>query len=296
VGILAVRRNSDKLLAFCGVIFALALLTKLFAVFILVPLLLFYYFQKKNSPFKLTSKRVLLFLAPTITLQAIWYGGFANQNFMAVYFSSDFTHPVLVDNPSLTFWPTILVKAAGWFMLVAAISALALAPLFRRVLASRFWLDIVCVVTVVVVAAANLLLVFGLHLTVPYVSVVKYNYVALPFLCLLAASWADKGARLISDFKLGRGIGVFKVAFVGIGACLLVASLVWSVVFLVQWSGFIAFGVDSVTYYGFNVYSAPVDAFAMLHYAGLAVLLATLVVAFGANWFRKQLAKYSLFC
>jgi hypothetical protein len=295
VGILAVRRNSDKLVLLSGVVFAVALLTKLFAVFILVPLLLFYYFQKKNGSFKLTLKRALLFLVPTIMFQVIWYGGFANQNFMAVYFSSDFTHPVLVDSPSLAFWPVVLIKAAGWFMLAAVVLALALPFAFRRLFSGRLWLDVVCVVTVAAVAAANLMLVFGLHLTVPYISVVKYNYVALPFLCLLAASWADKSCRLISEGKLRSGVGVAKLVFVGVGAGLLLASLVWSVVFLVQWWGFVAFGVDSVTYYGFNTYSAPVGGFEMLHYIGLAVLLAALLTAFGGSWFKGRLADYILF-
>ena len=295
VGILAVSRSSDKLLVLSGVVFSLALLTKLFAVFIVVPLLLIYYFQKKNSSFKLTPKRASLFLVPTIVSQAVWYGGFANQNFMAVYFSSDFTHPVLVDNPSLAFWPVVLIKAAGWFMLAAGVLALVLPLVFRRVFLGRFWLDVVCIVTVAVVAAANLVLVFGLHLTVPYVSVVKYNYVALPFLCLLAASWVDKGRRLISDGDLRSGVGFVKLVFVGVGAGLLLASLVWSVVFLVQWWGFVAFGVDSVTYYGFNPYSAPVVGFEMLHYAGLAVLLAALLAAFGGSWFRRRLTDYILF-
>ncbi|TFH23625.1 hypothetical protein E4G67_02890, partial [Candidatus Bathyarchaeota archaeon] len=39
-GVLAVKRNSDKLLALSGLLFALAFLTKLFAIFLLVPLLL----------------------------------------------------------------------------------------------------------------------------------------------------------------------------------------------------------------------------------------------------------------
>jgi len=232
---------------------------------------------------------------PTVALQVVWYGVFANQNFMAVYFSSDFTHPVLVDTPSLVFWPVVLIKAAGWFMLAAVVLALVLPLAFRRLFLGRLWLDVVCVVTVAVVAAANLLLVFGLHLTVPYVSVVKYNYIALPFLCMLAASWVDKGARLISDGKLRSGVGAVKLVLVGVGAGLLLVSLVWSVVFLVQWWGFVAFGVDSVTYYGFNTYSAPASGFETLYYAGLGVLLATLVEVFGANWLRRHLAGYIFF-
>jgi 4-amino-4-deoxy-L-arabinose transferase-like glycosyltransferase len=294
VGVLAVRRRSDKLLAVSGIVFALAFLTKVFAVFIIVPLLIIY-LQRKSSLFRLTSKRLLLFFMPTIMLQSVWYGVFANQNFVAVYFSSDFTHPVLVDNPSLVFLPITLVKAAGWFLLAAAVLALALHLAFRHMFAGRFSFDVVCLVTVLTVGAANLLLVFGFHLTVPYVSVIKYNYVALPFLCLLSGSLEDKSTRLISDGKLKSRAGVAKLIFTGVGAVLLLASLIWSVVFLVQWWGFVAFGVDSVTYYGFNTYSAPMTDFQLIHYAGLGVIMVTLMVAFWGNWLHKRLSGYVLF-
>ena len=122
VGILAVRKNSQKLLLASGVFFALAFLTKLFAVFMLVPFLLMIYLQGKQVGFKLTARKVLIFLLPTFVLQAIWFGGFANQNFLAVYLSSDFTHPVLVANPSLLFLPIILVKSAGWFLFCGRIT------------------------------------------------------------------------------------------------------------------------------------------------------------------------------
>ena len=56
-GILAVRKNSQKLLLVSGVFFALALLTKLFAVFILVPMLLIILLQRKKTGFKRTCMR-----------------------------------------------------------------------------------------------------------------------------------------------------------------------------------------------------------------------------------------------
>ena len=48
VGVLAVRKNSQKLLLAAGVFFAVALLTKLFCVFMLVPLIADYFSQKKR--------------------------------------------------------------------------------------------------------------------------------------------------------------------------------------------------------------------------------------------------------
>ena len=52
--VLAVRKNSQKLLAVAGVFFAVAFMTKLFAVFMLVPLLLMIFLQRKELEFKLT--------------------------------------------------------------------------------------------------------------------------------------------------------------------------------------------------------------------------------------------------
>ena len=278
VGVIAIRRQSDKLLLASGVSFAVAFLTKLFAVFILVPLALMVYFYRRNDKYQLTAKKTLLFLAPAVITQAIWYGVIANQNFFAVYLSSDFTHPELVADPAFGFLPIVLVKSLGWFLPLTAVLALALPLFFRKVFTGRAWLDAVCVVTIVTVAAANLLLVFGFHLIVPYISVVKYNYAALPFYCLLAASLADKGSRSLVEIKLRGRRELAKFAAVAVGLVLLVAALVESVVFLVEWEGFVSFGVDSVVYYGFEVYSPVSDYFAELHYLGLALILASLTL------------------
>ena len=54
VGIYAVKRNSEKLLVVSGVLFALAFLTKLFAIFLLIPLLLMVLLKGKENGFKLS--------------------------------------------------------------------------------------------------------------------------------------------------------------------------------------------------------------------------------------------------
>ena len=94
VGVLAVKRNSDKLIAVSGLLFALAFLTKLFAVFVLVPFLLVVLLKRKDSDFKIKPKKALIFLIPSIILQVVWFGVFANQHFFGVYVPSDFTHPL----------------------------------------------------------------------------------------------------------------------------------------------------------------------------------------------------------
>ena len=278
-GVLAVKRNSEKLVLAAGVVFALAFLTKLFAVFSLIPLLLIIYFNRKEGAFKLTKRNILLFVAPSLILQAIWFGVFANQNFWGVYFSSDFSHPVLIDNPIWAFLPITLVKGTGWFLFIAILFSLAVGFMYRQKLARLLRFDAVCLGTVVVIAGLNLLLVFGFHLTVPYISVLKYNYLALPFFCLLAASLADKANLLVGSMESKKMSDLAKPILVGVGSVLLFASLLESVLFLNDWTGFVSFGVDSVTYYGFNLFSEAMSEALLepLHFAGLILAVGSLL-------------------
>jgi 4-amino-4-deoxy-L-arabinose transferase-like glycosyltransferase len=279
IGVLAVRRNSEKLVLAAGVVFALAFLTKLFAVFALIPLLLIIYLNRKENAFKLTKKNILLFVVPLLVLQAIWFGVFANQNFWGVYFSSDFSHPVLIDNPIWTFLPITLVKGTGWFLFIAILFSLAVGFMYRHKLARLLRFDAVCLGTIAVIAGLNLLLVFGFHLIVPYISVLKYNYLALPFFCLLAASLADKGKILFGSLELKKKSELLKPVLVGVGSVLPFASLLESTLFLNDWTGFVSFGVDSVTYYGFNLFSEAMSEALLkpLHFAGLILAVGSLL-------------------
>ena len=287
-GVLAVRKNSQRLLLVSGVAFAVALMTKLFAVFMLVPLLLVIYLKRKEGEFKITLRNALIFLVPSFVFQAIWYGGFANQNFSGVYFNSDFTHPVLVADPSLMFLPITLVKSAGWFLFAAGLFSLTLSVSYKKVFVKMLWLDAVCVGTIAAVAGLDLLFVFGFHLIVPYTSAFKYNYLALPFFCLLAASLIAKSDLLITSIDWKKKTNLIKPIFVGIGLVLLFASMIESIAFLNKWSGFVAFGVDSVTYYPFNVFSEPIDGyFQVFHYVAIVLIVLTILLPFILRGFKK---------
>jgi 4-amino-4-deoxy-L-arabinose transferase-like glycosyltransferase len=296
LGILAVRRNSEKLLLFCGVAFAAALLTKLFAVLLLVPLLLIVFFQRKENGFRLTLRNVAIFLAPALLTHAVWYGIFALPNFFAVYFSTDFSHPVLIDNPSLTFLPRLLVGSAGWFLLIAVVFSLALSFAYKKLFSRITRVDALCAVTILTVAGLDLLFVFGFHLLVPYVSAFKYNYFALPFFCLLAASLARKSALLVQSTDTKDWSGKFKLLLVGLSLFLLFACLVESLVFLIEWDGFVAFEVDSVGhYFPFNVFSAPFESFFhSLHYAAAVLIVLSVLFPLIARGFRRVLNRWRL--
>jgi 4-amino-4-deoxy-L-arabinose transferase-like glycosyltransferase len=281
VGVLAVRRNSDKLVATTGAVFALALLTKLFAVYALIPLLLIVCFAQKDHTFTVSKRKLLLFTLPILLSQAAWYGAFARQNFQAVYFSTDFYHPVYVSDPSPLFVADIWVKSAGVFLLAAAAFAVVFGYAYRAKFTALLHVDLICLLSITAVAAANLILVLGFHLTVPYVSVLKYTYMALPFLCLLAASVADKGALLISDgvWRKTRMQWVVPV-LVAIGLLLVFGSMIESVHYLSVWYDYASFGVDSVTYYPFNLYTQTsyIPVLHIMQYSALALILACLLL------------------
>ena len=286
LGVLAVKRNSEKLLAVSGVLFALAFLTKLFAIFLLVPLLLMVLFKGKESGFKLNFRKILVFLAPSFIFQAVWFGGFANQHFFGVYFASDLTHPVLIADPSLTFLPRIFVESAGWFLPAAAIFALVLAVSFRRLFAKTHWVDVVCAVTIVAVVGVDLGLVFGRHLLVPYIIAFKYDYAALPFVCLLAASLADKGRLLLGSL----GKRKVKLFLAGFGLVLVFGSLVECVMFLNHSEPYplIDFKVDYAGhYFPFNVFTPVSSGFQAWHYAAVALILLSFTFPYVAGAFKR---------
>ena len=286
-GVLTIKKNSDKMLALCGFFFALAFLTKLFSIFLMLPLLLMAALKGKETGFTLTLKRVLIFLVPTFIFQLFWYGGFANQNFLGVYFHPDFQNSNRILDPSLVFLPRIYVESAGWFLLAAAVFSLVLAVGFRRLFAKTLWVDLICAVTIIAIGGLNVVLVFGLHMLVPYVSAFKYNYAALPFLCLLAASLVYKGGILLGS----TGKRKIKLFLAGFGLVLLFASLVESLLFLNHTQPFplTDFKVDYVGhYFPFYVFTSVGSYFQEWHYIALAVILLSFAAPLLVNILKKQ--------
>ncbi|HEX7482603.1 MAG TPA: glycosyltransferase family 39 protein [Candidatus Bathyarchaeia archaeon] len=293
VGIYGVKRNSKKLLAVAGVLFALAFLTKLFAIFLLITLLLMVLLKGKESGFKLSLKKTLIFLAPSFISQALWFGGFANQNFFGVYVASDFTHPDLIANPSLVFLPRIFIESAGWFLIAAAVFSLVLAISYRHFFTKTFWVDAVFAITILAVVGVDLGLVFGRHLLVPYVSAFKYNYAALPFLCLLAASLVHKGRILLGS----KGKLKIKMFLAGFGLVLLAAAFVESVLFLnhTQPYPLVDFKVDYVGhYFPFYVLTSVGNYFQESHYIAIAIIALSFAAPFLLNKMKKSLGQLSI--
>ena len=169
---------------------------------------------------------------------------------------------------------------------------MALTIAYKKVFAKIAWLDIVCIGTIAAIAGLDLFFVFGFHLTVPYISAFKYNYFALPFYCLLAASLATKGRMLISSTDWKKKTNLVKPALVGVGVVLLFASLLESTMFLLKWVGFASFGVDYVTYYPFDVFSGPISGyFEPLHYAGFTLIVVSLILPYIVMGVKRSLLR-----
>ena len=178
----------------------------------------------------------------------------------------------------LAFLPIIFVNSAGWFVFLGGFFALALGVIYRKRLRSFLQMDMVCLGTIGVIVGLNLFLVLGLHLKVPYVSAFKYNYSAVPFFCLLAASLVDKSGVLIESISQRKDC-LIVLGFGVVGLSLLFSSLIESTLFLNYRWGFVPFGVDSVIYYGLFVFSEAMDRnlLEMLHF-GVLILMALCMV------------------
>lgn len=282
VGILAVRRNSDKLLTISGALFAVAIMTKLYAVFAIPPLLLILWQEKRKGNYALSKRKFLLFALPVILSQVLWFpwSALTRQNFLGVYFSTDFVSPPIT-NPDPFFLPIILAKVAGYCLFGAVAVSVLFAYVYRKKL-SGFWrTDLICLTAIAAVAALSMVLVLGLHLTVPYVSVFKYTYMSLPFFCLLAASIADKAPAVLDRVNWKQKLHLKKTILVAAGLALILASMVESILFLNVWVIYASFGIDTVTYYPLNIYAnaAYPELVSTIHYIALALVAATIVLA-----------------
>jgi hypothetical protein len=124
-------------------------------------------------------------------------------------------------------------------------------------------------------------LVLGLHLTVPYVSVFKYTYMALPFFCLLAASIADKAPTVLGGVSWRQKVHLNKTLPAAVGLLLILGSLIESILFLNIWVIYASFGVDSVTYYPLDLYANTTypELVTTIHLIALALAVTCILLA-----------------
>ena len=139
---------------------------------------------------------MLVFFLPAFLLQYLWYDLISGQGILSLFSHDDFSMYLptgFVPSPffSLSFFGDVL----GVFFLLGYSFSLLFSFLQRKFFSKILVFDLICFATIVGVVGLNTYLVLGNNMLNPYVSSIKYNYLALPFFCWLAASLAKKCSR-----------------------------------------------------------------------------------------------------
>ncbi len=282
VGIWAIRRDSNKLFFAAGVLFGLALLTKLFSVFMLLPLVLIYVHSKpKNRKRVLTT--LLLFVLPAFFIQFLWYEPISGRRLISLLNHDDFSQflPSGVV-PSPVFSLNFLSESLGFFFILGFFFSLALSFSQKKHFSKTGVFDIAFFAAIVGVIGFNTYLVLGDNLLVPYVNSVKYDYLTLPLFCLIAASSAKKCSLLTQrkDFTAKRRELIFFLA--SLGPFLLLMSMFFNFMSLVVTAGYqwLSFDVAGGLSYSFDKLSAVISS----GHVWTVQLSAFLLIQFSLLW------------
>jgi 4-amino-4-deoxy-L-arabinose transferase-like glycosyltransferase len=235
VGVWAIRKGSLKMLSVSGVLFGVAFLTKLFALFMLIPLSLIYVYWRPRD-LKRALEGIALFFSPAFLLQLLWYQFLSGRGMLSFFSHDDFTHFIpkgIV--PPYFFLLSFFVQNPGLFLLLASGFSLLLSFSGRKFFARILAFDLIFFATIIGVAGLNMYLVLGRNLLVPYVDLIKYDYQLLPLFCWLAASLANKFYSLFSQESFKSEHRRLILSVVAIGLFLLIASMVVNLKIL-NWS------------------------------------------------------------
>jgi 4-amino-4-deoxy-L-arabinose transferase-like glycosyltransferase len=296
VGLVALKKDSFRLFVFAGVIFAVAFNTKLYAVFTLVPLLIFLYQHKRNN-FKRLLVWCAAFSVPVLVASIIWYELIIGSDLHAIFLHKDFSVPIPdLANPTPFFTTNFLVSyGVGWFFLDALILSVVFSVWQRHLFRDLRFSDAACLAIIVCVLSVNIFLGAILDLKAPFLNTIKYSYQALPFFSLLAASLAAKSSCL---FRVNRlSCGLRKPFFVGLSVLglILVGSTVFYNMYFVNlfstWE-YLLLKVDPNLNVGYSLFSfLPITAGSSLmyiQYLGFALALS------GTLWANRSKVKLVL--
>jgi 4-amino-4-deoxy-L-arabinose transferase-like glycosyltransferase len=283
-GILAIQRNSRKLLFVSGFFFAVAITTKLFGVFMLIPLALYYFYHKPRAP---SMKWVVpAMVVPALVFSYLWYEVFTDRSFVFIFAHDDFSNFYRGAPPSYFFVGNFLLSTLGTFFSVAVVLSLVLSVSRRKMFAKFLGFEMICVVTILAVAGVHTALGAGMNLAAPYVGSVKYDYQLVPLFSLLAASVAYKfyafRKESISQPKKSRLLMWIAVA----ALVLLVASVAVNLEVLNNYATqkVVQFYVERDVNYSFT----NVVPFAAPTYATAVQLLGFAFIAFSFLWASKD--------
>jgi 4-amino-4-deoxy-L-arabinose transferase-like glycosyltransferase len=283
VGIYAARKNSLKLLLLSGLLFGVAFLTKAFAVFMLIPLVLIYVrYKRKNLKTLLGG---VTFLVPFLVFSYLWYEVITKLGLFNILGHGDFSILIPVDLvPSPFYLGNFLLShvALGLLFSVAIAASLLITLSNKRIFAKFAASDLICLLTIALVLGLNIYMVLGMKLMVPFADPAKYVFSLLPFFSLLAASLLPKSYLLYSSSSIeSRRRKISPYATFRAATALLVTSVFVNFCTLVTLSrtDFMVFKVQGEVGFSFsNLASLKIfDHGSLIQSLGLVITLSSLL-------------------
>ena len=174
-GILAIRKDSVKFAGIAGIFFAAALLTKLFAVFMVIPLPLLFLMHRPKT------KRQIIgqfgaFTLPALLSSLLWYQVIMGKGLFYLIQHNDFKDLNLPNIPvSYMFIPNFLMNdGLGFFFVAAVLFSFALGLVFWKQVSKKIAIsDLICIATILFTLSLVAYLAVNLNLKAPYNSAVK---------------------------------------------------------------------------------------------------------------------------
>ena len=296
LAVYAFRRGSFKLFFAAGVVFAVAFNTKLYAAFMLIPLLaLFLHYQPKKV--KPLLGWLIAFAVPTLIFSFLWYQIAIGNTLSSVVAHSDFyVHNETGVAPSAFFVTNFLTSyGLGWFFADAVILSMIIGFVLHRRFRKFLVIDLIFLAAIISVVSIDTYLGAALDLKAPYQNAVKYCYQALPFFALIGGSLVSKCLLLFNFSK--EKTGLKKTGFMIVGAAglaLAVVALIYNMryVNLFTTGEYLIFRVDPTINFGYSLFNfTPITQNSPLmigQYVGFAVALS------GLFWLSKKWVSHAL--
>ncbi len=209
-----------------GLLFGFALLTKLFAVFMMIPLA-FYFVHSRPKNLKRAIVGVSLFFTAAFLLQYIWYVRISERSLLSIFSHDDFSQFLPTGFSVSPFYNlSFFAEALGVFFIAGCIFSVVFSLLQRKTFPKIVAYDAMLIVTICGVIGFNAYLAVVQNLMVPYVNSIKYDYLTLPMICLVAASLAKKSSILAKKRSVSSKYGRLFFYIAVFGLYLLLMSMI----------------------------------------------------------------------
>lgn len=292
-GIMAVRRSSFRLFLLSGVIFAVAFTTKLYAIFVLIPLtaLFVYYHHRRIWS---TLKWWVAFALPVSLASLIWYIAITEQGINSIIMHTDFyiQTPICVESSYFFIANFLINYGLGWFFVDAILLSLIIGLVDKRLLRKFIFFDLVCITTIIVVLGIDAYLGVTLNLKAPYLNAIKYCYQALPLFALLAGALMSKSIALFSLAKTRKKIDkTIMFILASVGSVLVIAALLYNLHFTNLFStwDYIIFRVEPNVNWGYSLFNSTPISVDSLHMTALN--LGFIFALSGILWYNRKIIR-----